>query len=150
MNYVMIWLSPLGGLTLMLSLILFAIAIIHFYWAAGGKWMMDKVLPFESTGQKALDPSAGMTAFVGIAFLIMIGGLWLRVTQTQTFIPDWLMNYGLIFLGIIFLVRAIGDFRYAGFFKSIKDTEFAKYDSKYFSPLCLVMSGLFFTIEYLV
>jgi len=42
----------------------------------------------------------------------------------------------------IFLLRALGDFRYVGFFKKVKTTPFAKADTKFFSPLCLML-GLF-------
>ncbi len=41
-------------------------------------------------------------------------------------------------LGIILLVRAVGDFKYAGFFKRIKNSNFAKYDYWLYSPFCLI------------
>jgi len=49
----------------------------------------------------------------------------------------------------IFLLRAIGDFNYVGFFKKIKDTNFGKMDSKYYSPLCLVIAIMGFAVKFL-
>jgi len=39
-------------------------------------------------------------------------------------------------------LRAIGEFKYLGFFKKIKNTEFAIADSKLFSPLSLAIGFL--------
>ncbi|WP_369124978.1 DUF3995 domain-containing protein [Enterobacter asburiae] len=41
---------------------------------------------------------------------------------------------------VLFLLRAVGDFKIVGFFKKIRRTEFSKYDSLYYSPLCLYLS----------
>jgi hypothetical protein len=46
-----------------------------------------------------------------------------------------------IVIGIILLVRAVGDFKYAGFFKRIKGSNFAKYDYWLYSPFCLISGG---------
>jgi hypothetical protein len=49
----------------------------------------------------------------------------------------------------IFLIRAIGDFKYVGFTKKVKSSTFAELDTKFFSPLCLVIAALGFAIEFL-
>ena len=36
-------------------------------------------------------------------------------------------------------VRAVGDRKYVGFFKRVRDTEFARRDSRIYSPLCLLL-----------
>ncbi|WP_317130658.1 DUF3995 domain-containing protein [Psychroserpens sp. NJDZ02] len=41
---------------------------------------------------------------------------------------------------LIFLLIAIGEFKYIGFFKSIKKTDFGKLDTKLLSPLCLIIA----------
>ena len=43
-------------------------------------------------------------------------------------------------IGIIFLLRSIGDFKWVGLFKKVRDTEFGRSDTKYFVPLCLFLS----------
>jgi len=45
-------------------------------------------------------------------------------------------------LAALFLIRAVGEFRYVGFFKSVRDTRFATWDSWLFSPLCLLIAVL--------
>ncbi|MEM6843120.1 MAG: DUF3995 domain-containing protein [Bacteroidota bacterium] len=42
-----------------------------------------------------------------------------------------------VILFVIFILRALGEFNYVGFFKRVKNTEFARADSRIFSPLCL-------------
>ncbi len=45
-------------------------------------------------------------------------------------------------VSLLFLGRAFGDFRYVGYTKRIRGTEFAKNDYFIYSPLCLVVAGL--------
>jgi hypothetical protein len=42
----------------------------------------------------------------------------------------------LLVLVAVFAIRALGDFKYVGFFKKVKNTDFAINDTKYFTPLC--------------
>ena len=51
-------------------------------------------------------------------------------------------KYILYFLIAVFFLRALGDFKYIGFFKKIRNTSFAKSDTWFFSPLCLLISLL--------
>lgn len=62
-------------------------------------------------------------------------------------IPLWLDNYGLWIIAGIFILRAIGEFNYVGFFKKIKQTKFGKNDTKYYSPLCLTIGILTLLME---
>ena len=38
------------------------------------------------------------------------------------------------------LARAIGEFRLVGFFKTVKGSLFARMDTLFFSPLCVLLS----------
>ena len=62
-------------------------------------------------------------------------------------LPDWIIKYGGWIIPIIFILRAIGEFKYVGFFKRIKQTEFGKLDTKFFSPLCLTIGLIGILIE---
>ena len=53
--------------------------------------------------------------------------------------PRWIPRLGAIGLGCIMVLRAIGDFRLIGFFKSVRGTQFATLDSWAYSPLCLAL-----------
>ena len=50
---------------------------------------------------------------------------------------------GSIVCALVFLLRAIGDFKYVGIFKTIKHSTFAQNDSKWYSPLCLFLSFVY-------
>jgi len=39
----------------------------------------------------------------------------------------------------VFIVRAAGDRKHVGFLKRVRDTEFARRDSRIYSPLCLLL-----------
>jgi hypothetical protein len=51
-------------------------------------------------------------------------------------------------IAALFLLRAIGDFKYVGFFKSVSQTDFARLDSLLFTPLCLLIAIAAFLIFY--
>ena len=129
-------------LPLLLTIIFFALGMIHFYWLFGGKWGVSKALPTKEGGGDTFAPPKLATFIVGFG-LLSIGFLYLiksRMIEVQ--LPDFLMNYGLWIIPSIFILRAIGEFKYVGFFKKIKHTEFAKADTRLFSPLCLIIGIL--------
>lgn len=132
------------------TLILLAISGIHFFWAFGGRWWADAAIPTSQDGKKTLSPDIFATLVVAFGILAMA---LLHLEKVQTLglpIPVWINAYGLKIIAIIFLVRAIGEFKYVGFFKKVKATNFADLDTKYYSPLCLVLStNAFITAFYL-
>lgn len=43
------------------------------------------------------------------------------------------------------LLRGVGEFRYVGLFKRVKGSRFARNDTRFYSPLCLMLAaGLFY------
>lgn len=44
-------------------------------------------------------------------------------------------------VGILFLLRAIGERRYVGIFKRVRGTPFAKNDDRVFVPLCIFVGA---------
>lgn len=129
--------------TTILSAILFGIftmlGLIHFNWFFGGKWGFEKALPTKENGERILNPKKLDSAIVGFG-LLLFGLVFLLKSELINFqIPSWISTYGSWIISSIFILRAIGDFKYVGFFKKIKNTEFGKADSKLFSPLCLII-----------
>ena len=113
------------------------LGLIHLNWVIGGKFGFEKSIPSKENGEKVINPRKIESAIVGIG-LIVFGVFYLIKSVLLEFnILDWIMKYGGWIIPTIFLLRAIGEFKYIGFFKKIKDTEFGKWDSKLFSPLCL-------------
>jgi hypothetical protein len=132
------------------ALIFTVISGFHFYWAMGGKVGFDVVLPSNTEGYKVLNPSKSITYIASLVFL-NIAIFYLRHVEIIHFpMNNTLDNYGLELLFIVLIIRAIGDFKYAGFFKTIKNTPFAHYDSTYYSPLCLFLGSSTLAIKFLI
>ncbi len=53
-----------------------------------------------------------------------------------------LFDVGVWGLGLVFLLRAVGNLRTFGFFKIVKGTPFADWDTWLYSPLCLLLALL--------
>jgi hypothetical protein len=112
------------------------LSALHFYWAFGGKIWYDEVLPTSSNGLHKFNPTIGSSLFVaaGLLFLALITagnhGLFDKHLRRVYF------RYGALIIAIIFLLRAIGDFKFIGFFKKVKWTNFGVNDTWIFSPLC--------------
>jgi hypothetical protein len=139
-------------MTTMMAIIVFLIFLfissIHFYWAFGGYWGSDAVLPTKADNNtKFLNPTVLPTLIV--AFGVLGFGLFvlLKSGLIALYTPQWLYHYGLWIIAGIFTLRAIGNFYYVGFFKKIKQTKFGKNDTKYFSPLCLTIGILTIILE---
>ena len=124
----------------LLVVIFFALSLIHFYWGLGGQWGFENVLPSNEAGIALLDPSILDTIIVGGGLLLM-GAFYLCCFD----LIDINFNHPIIkvikwCIPIIFLIRAIGDFKYVGFFKTIDMTDFAHMDTFFYSPLCLLIA----------
>ena len=121
---------------MILTSILLIFALLHFYWALGGKFGLDKALPTDKMGNRLLNPSTFMTYVVG---LILLGFTYisykLHIGETSL----WIIRIGWG-LAILFFLRVIGDFNVVGLFKKVKNTEFSKYDTWVYVPLCLFIS----------
>lgn len=127
---------------LILSIILVVIAIIHFNWAIGGEWGFDAALPTDAAGDKVLSPNNFASAVVGIGLTLMALFYLLMGGIIEIDFPNWIRDILKWLIPVIFLMRALGDFGYVGFFKSIRNTKFAQMDSKFYTPLCLIMGLL--------
>nr|WP_295864846.1 DUF3995 domain-containing protein [uncultured Chitinophaga sp.] len=119
--------------------ILVVISAIHFYWAFGGRWGMDKALPVNAAGELMLTPGAGATFIVafGVLFfaLVAIG----NTGAFDAWVSRRLIGWTTRGIAAIFALRAIGDFKYVGLFRKVKTTPFGRRDTRYFTPLCILL-----------
>ena len=129
-------------LSILLGIILIGLGLIHFNWVMGGKFGFSESLPTKENGKRVLNPKKIDSAIVGIGLTIFGIFYVLKSGLIEFNLPSWIMEYASWIIPIIFLLRAIGEFRYVGFFKSIKTTEFGQLDTKLFSPLCLAIGIL--------
>ncbi|MFC5468299.1 DUF3995 domain-containing protein [Cohnella suwonensis] len=134
---------------------------IHAYWAFGGKRGYEAALPevgssggFERASdakkEKAFRP--GKLATLLVAALLAVAAwatLELGGAVPRALFSERLSQAGGWFLGALFLVRAVGDFKYLGLFKRLKGTTFARWDTKLYTPLCFLLGSALLTITVL-
>lgn len=137
-------------IVIILSIILFVIFTIlgsfHLYWFLGGIWGLEKVIPSKS--EKASTISIPKFATLIVSATLFLFGVFYLIKSELIIVamPNGIANYIYWFIPSVFILRAIGEFNYVGFFKKIKNTEFAKADTKLFSPLCLIIGFIGFII----
>jgi hypothetical protein len=123
---------------ILLAAIFAALSLFHIYWAIGGSFGKAVAIP-TVRGNRCLDPSPLATIMVAVALLIAMLIVIGQLGMLGEVIPKWIFRWGNWGICIIFLLRAVGEFRLVGFFKQVRDTEFAYWDTRLFSPLCLVI-----------
>lgn len=123
-------------LSFLLSLILFGLGVIHFSWAIGYKSGFSASIPTKQNGERLFNPKKMDCAFVGIGMTAFGIFYFLASGLIGHNLPEWIVKYGSWIIPIVFLLRAIGEFKYVGFFKRVKGTDFSKWDTRLFSPLC--------------
>jgi hypothetical protein len=114
----------------------------HIYWGFGGKSGHSASIPTKANGTPIINP--GKTSCFVVALGLLIFGVFVLIKAgiISVGLSNWLLSYAMWAIALLFLLRAIGEFKYLGFFKKIKDTQFAQMDTKYYSPLCLVIAVL--------
>src|SRR4051794_12926817 len=111
----------------------------HVYWAAGGTVGSSGAVP-ERDGQPLFRPSQGGTLGVAGALFVAASIVLARAGVWGTAEPARRLGAGTWLLAAVFAARAVGDFRYVGLFKRVRDTLFARRDSRLFSPLCAIVA----------
>jgi len=135
-------------LSISATLVFFFLSVVHIYWGFGGEIWSQKAIP-EINGKPAFIPSKFITIIVALALAVCsLVVLFLGFSSQINRSFFQYIIYLSWFLAGVFFLRAIGDFNLVGFFKKIKDSEFAKYDSLLYSPLCLVLSLIFAILAY--
>jgi hypothetical protein len=124
-----------------LAVILSGLSILHAYWALGGRWGNGYTVPIVD-GRRSINPGPVATwvvcGLLAMAALIVVGRAgWISIGPFAT-----IFKIGVWGIGFVFLLRTIGDLRTFGFFKTVKGTDFARFDTWLYSPLCVVLALL--------
>ena len=119
------------------------LASVHVYWAFGGRFAKVAAIP-ELRGAPSFVPGRMTTLLVAcglFACAALIGATTGFIdVPVQAIVLEW-SCFG---LALLLLLRAIGDFRLVGFFKTVRGSRFAWLDSAWYSPLCLALAlGVF-------
>jgi len=139
--------SIITSLGLVESIIFLILSILHLYWALNGKWGFEESVPQNENGEQVLNPKKTDSTIVGIGLFIFASFYWIKIELIVIELPFYLMQYGGWVISTIFIFRAIGDFKYIGIFKKIRNTNFGKLDTRFYSPLCLVIGCIGIIIE---
>ena len=129
------------------TFIFLALAFLHLYWVIARKRGSTAVLPTASdSSEPAFKPGRVVTLMVAVSLFCCA---WVIISNLKA--VGWpfgrqYLRYTTLGISVVFFLRAIGDFRYMGAFKKIKDTPFARNDSRVFIPLCIVIGILNFLI----
>jgi len=107
-------------------------ALLHIYWAAGGRWLLDKAVPSVGAGgRQPFVPGRLLTAAVAV----VLGGFALLLAAVSAGEGSALMRILVAAGATVLVARAIGDTRYAGFTKTVRGTAFAVADDRVLTPL---------------
>jgi hypothetical protein len=121
-----------------IAVCLFTIASVHFYW--GLRFMEgEEVLVPEHEGRPAYVPRHSEFLDVAMALILSSVIIAARGGFVHSALPEAWTHAATFAIGIALLARAVGDFRYVGFFKRVRDTAFAEWDTRLFSPVALLL-----------
>jgi len=135
-------------LSILLSTVFFILSGVHVYWGLGGKWALADAFPTKKDGASLSKVPGKMATFVVAVGLFTFGIFYLIKSDILTIsLPTFLLSYGYWMITLIFLLRAVGDFKYFGIFKKIRTTDFDKKDTRIYTPLCLCIG---FSTLYLI
>ena len=111
---------------------------LHVFWAAGGRWGHGATIP-ERQGRPTFHPGGRSTLVVAgllaTASVLVLGRV--RLGPAARFVI--LTHAGTWVIAAAFLLRGLGDFRLVGLFRRERDTRFAWWDRRLYTPLAFAL-----------
>ncbi|MGV3665543.1 MAG: DUF3995 domain-containing protein [Leptospira bouyouniensis] len=133
-------------ITIITTLILFSLALVHIYWGFGGLWpgntkqeLIDKVF---GKGNQFPSPFSCFFVALGLFLFSMLPILWMfrfSLSLDQQIIIG--IQYLMIFVAIIFFMRGI--LGYLPFITKHWKPIFVYLTKRIYNPLCLFLGTLF-------
>jgi len=119
--------------------VLAAVGALHLYWAAGGQRARLAAVP-EMEGRPLIAPGPLGCVAVGVSLFFAAALVsWAAASDYRPAFPKGQHAWGRPSSPPCSSCAAVGDRKYVGFFKRVRDTEFARRDSRIYSPLCLLL-----------
>ena len=121
------------------TLVFIALGLWHFrmaFWPGPGGGAVPSV-----EGKPLFVPSTRATVAVGVVLLLFAGLVAATGRLLEVGASPRLLSWLSLALALGLLARAIGEFRYVGFFKRVRDSRFAHLDTWVYSPLCLALAA---------
>jgi hypothetical protein len=129
--------SVFVALALLAAALAFGVAALHMYWAFAGTSKNSSGVPSLPDGQPLFSP--GPLACIAVAIAIATLGAALA---WAVFLPPavaWPLRTVLTLALIVLTLRAVGDGRFVGFSKRVRDTAFGRADDALYTPLVVLL-----------
>ena len=118
----------------------------HVVWAAGGRIGLAAATP--QVDGRALNAPERMTTLGSALALFSLAALvmW-RECLIELPLPFVIARVGVPVMALVFLARAIGDFRHVGWRQRVRGTSFARLDDLLYAPFCAVLAVCFAVVS---
>lgn len=128
----------MSALACLLAAIFVFLSGLHVYWGCGGQWAGRAAIPKKPDGTPVFAPGSGGCFVVAGGLAAFAYFCLLHVALVPNPLPQitWPTRGILSGIATIFALRAVGDFRYVGFFRRVTGTDFSALDRKLYTPLC--------------
>ncbi len=126
-------------LPLLVSFVFILLALWHFRMALLPSAGASGAVPSDS-GRPLFVPSARATVAVGVVLLSFAGLVAATAGFVSVGLPVRVLCWLSFALALGLAARAVGEFRYVGFFKRVRGSRFATLDTLVYSPLCLLLA----------
>ena len=123
----------------LLGVILILLALLHVRWAFGGH-AEGAAVPSRPDGTPLFRPGPLASLSVASALALAAALVLARGDLLPAFASPRVIGLGTWGIALAFAARAVGEFRYVGLFRRVRDTPFAKWDARLFTPLCAVLA----------
>jgi hypothetical protein len=131
------------------SLIFILLASVHIYWALGGRRGAEYAIPSNPSRNKlSFNPGIVPTLIVAAGLLLFAITLLYSIGLIHYAGLEQYKKMSLLVISIIFLIRAVGEFRYIGLTRKISDTKFGVYDARYYTPLSIWLGVSIFILAF--
>ena len=126
-------------LALIVSLTFVVLALWHLSMALLPSGGISGAVPIES-GKPLFVPSVRATLTVGVVLLVFAFLVAGTTGLIELGLPVQVLSWCSYALALGLLARAVGEFKYVGFFKRVRGSTFARLDTLLYSPLCLLLA----------
>lgn len=132
----------IAGMAVSIFVVLTIVALLHAYWAFGGRWPGHDELSLARmvVGSKDITAMPARGPTLAVAVVIFLAGVvaLARVDLVPVPLPPMLQSLAVTALAVVFLGRGIASFT-PWFRTSQSEEPFATLDRRLYGPLCLAL-----------
>lgn len=124
-------------LALLAAALAFGVAVLHVFWALRGTGDSNSAIPSLPNGQPLFSPGPTACILVAVTIASLAAALAWAV-----FLPAavaWPLRSVLTLALIVLTLRAVGDGRFVGFSKRVRDTAYGRADDALYTPAVVLL-----------